>query len=78
MTKKPRKFKNFARIYGTSNYKKAMVTKGLSVKPRQRFSKNVIFYTCDSCGNEGFQERYCPKCGLEAKDWKNMHTIKGD
>lgn len=60
-------------------YKKSMILRrGYKTgkgQNRIRYAKSYVFYNCDGCGCKGFQGRYCPKCGLEAEDWKKIHTI---
>ena len=40
----------------------------------KRYGKTFIYYVCDVDGTE-FTDRFCPKCGLEAKDFKRFHPI---
>jgi len=40
----------------------------------KRFGKTFVFYVCEICKIE-FTDRFCPKCGLEAKDFKRFHPI---
>jgi len=40
----------------------------------RRYGRTFVFYICEVCKIE-FTDRFCPKCGLEAKDFKRFHPI---
>ena len=44
------------------------------IKSPRRYGKTFIYYVCEEDGTE-FTDRFCPKCGLEAKDFKKFHPI---
>jgi len=44
------------------------------VQKRRRYGNTLVFFICEECKTD-FHGRFCPKCGLEAKDWKKFNTI---
>ena len=68
-----KKIKNKNQTYPLSSYRKRKLTFGATHTPQhRRMNKTAsthVFFNCDGCGWKSFKGRYCPKCGLEAKDW---------
>ena len=72
--RKPSRYKDLPKVKILRNKNNFYMSKCLK---SGKASYTFLKFTCEECGQVWENKRFCPKCGLEAKDYKKFHRMVG-